>query len=147
MCRGIPVPSPSGSSISLPGLFYSEDIEAISHTHHYENIKSCTCIAYLIHILSINIAGSVWPSRNGEVDFFPGYFPGVLILKADVSEHSVGYIFTGRRIPKSRLLIFRRRGNTKKKIYLIYNTAKVWKLRGLVKLEFAPGRVCELRRP
>jgi hypothetical protein len=71
--------------------------------------------------------------------FSSGYFPSVWILKADVLEHSVSSIFTGRWLwihnhlpvkmePKRRLLIFRRWGNTQKKIYLIYNMAKVWKL-------------------
>jgi hypothetical protein len=54
-----------------------------------------------------------------------GYFPGVWILKADVSVPSVGSIFTTTylwrwnrlRIPKRRLLIFRRRGNTQNNIY------------------------------
>jgi hypothetical protein len=32
-------------------------------------------------------------------------------------------------VPKRRLLIFRRRRNTQKKVHHIYNTAKVWKLR------------------
>jgi hypothetical protein len=34
-----------------------------------------------------------------------------------------------QNVPKRRILIFRRRGNTQKKIYHIYSTAKVWKLR------------------
>jgi hypothetical protein len=65
-----------------------------------------------------------------------GYFPDVWILKADVSEHSVGSIFTGGvmedgtdSVPKRRLLIFRCRGNTQRIIYYIYNAAKAWKLR------------------
>jgi hypothetical protein len=67
--------------------------------------------------------------------FSSGFFPGVWILKAGVSEHSVGSIIHttylrrwNRQCSESRLLIFRRRGNTQKKIYLIYNTAKVRKL-------------------
>jgi hypothetical protein len=59
--------------------------------------------------------------------FYSGYFPSVLIL----------YSFTPTRlwrwkrqcVPKRRFLIFRRRGNTQKKIYHIYNTARDWKLR------------------
>jgi hypothetical protein len=61
-----------------------------------------------------------------------GYSPGVWILKADVSEPSVGSIFTGRwlwittylwrwnrwSVPKCWLLRFRHRGNTQKNIYL-----------------------------
>jgi hypothetical protein len=60
-----------------------------------------------------------------------GYFPGVWVLKADVSEHCVGSIFNRwwsvndshfitcwrwnrHSFPKRRLLILRRRGNTQK---------------------------------
>jgi len=61
-----------------------------------------------------------------------GYFPGVWVLKADVSEHCVGSIFNRwwsvsdfttcwrwnrHRVPKRRLLILRRRGITQKTIY------------------------------
>jgi hypothetical protein len=51
-----------------------------------------------------------------------GYFPGVWVLKADVSELCVGSIFTcwrwnQHRVPKRRLLILRCRGNTQKTIH------------------------------
>jgi hypothetical protein len=62
-----------------------------------------------------------------------GYFSGVWVLKADVSELCVGSIFNRwcsvythfttcwrwnrKRVPKRRLLILRRRGNTQKTIY------------------------------
>jgi hypothetical protein len=53
-----------------------------------------------------------------------GYFPAKLSF-------TTTYLWRWNRqsVPKRRLLIFRRRGNTQNKIYLIYNTAKVWKLR------------------
>ena len=63
-----------------------------------------------------------------------GYFPGVWVLKADVSEHCVSSIFNRwwsvsdshfttcwrwkwHSVPKRRLLILRRRGSTQKTIY------------------------------
>jgi hypothetical protein len=82
--------------------------------------------------------------------FSSGYFPGVWILKADVSEHSVGSIFHLHlptcedgtdSVPKRRLLIFSRRGNTQKTIYHIYNTAKVWKPRKCFILAKQRGRI------
>jgi hypothetical protein len=65
-----------------------------------------------------------------------GYFSGVWVLKADVSEHCVGSIFNRwwswrwnrQNVPKRRLLILRRRGNTQKTIHHYYNTAKAWNL-------------------
>jgi len=60
-----------------------------------------------------------------------GWFPGVWILYADVSEHSVSSIFIGREVPtclwrwnrqsvsKRRHIKFRRRGITQKKAYNI----------------------------
>jgi hypothetical protein len=54
--------------------------------------------------------------------------------------NTLSSIFTGRStntylwrwkrqsVPKRRLLIFRSQGNTQKKIYLTYNTSKIWKL-------------------
>jgi hypothetical protein len=53
-------------------------------------------------------------------------FPDVWVLKSDVSEHCVGSIFNTslfitcwrwNSVPKRRLLILRRRGNTQKTIY------------------------------
>jgi hypothetical protein len=43
--------------------------------------------------------------------------------------HSHLWIWNGQSVPKRRLLIFMRRGNTQKKIHHIYNTAKFWELR------------------
>jgi hypothetical protein len=71
-----------------------------------------------------------------------GYIPGVWVLKADVSEHCVGSIFNRwwsvkfitcwrwnrHGVPKRRLLILRRRGNTQKTIYHYNNMTKVWKI-------------------
>jgi hypothetical protein len=62
-----------------------------------------------------------------------GYFPGVWVLKADVSELFISSIFNRwwsvytsppvedgtDRVPKRRLLILRRRGNTQKTIYQV----------------------------
>ena len=76
-------------------------------------------------------------------DFF-WVIPGVWILYADVSEHSVPSSQAGRcvwkfphtptclwrwnrqSVPKRRHIKFRRRGITQKKSYNIQNTAKVW---------------------
>jgi len=52
-----------------------------------------------------------------------GYLPGVRVLKADVSELSVGSIFIYRwnrqRDPKRRFLALGRRGDTQKKTHYI----------------------------
>jgi len=70
-----------------------------------------------------------------------GYLPGVRVLKADVSEFSVGSIFIGRsmtclwrwnreRVPKRRLLALGRRGDTQKKTHgCTYLTS--WRFLGL----------------
>jgi len=67
-----------------------------------------------------------------------GCFPGVCILCANVSEHSVRSIFIGgvglhnlwrwnwQSVPKRPHIKFRSRGITQKKEYNIQNTAKVW---------------------
>jgi hypothetical protein len=52
-----------------------------------------------------------------------GYFPAQLSF---TPTHL--WRWNRQSVQKRWLLIFRRRGNTQKKIYLIYNTAKVWKL-------------------
>jgi len=80
--------------------------------------------------------------NNKEVSYsFFGRFPGLWILYADVSEHSVCSIFIGgvsrkkylhslwrwnrRSVPKRRHIKLRRRGITHKKEYNIQNTEKV----------------------
>jgi hypothetical protein len=63
-----------------------------------------------------------------------GYFPGVWVLKADVSELCVGFIFirwwrwNRHRVPKRRLLILRRRGNTQKTIFQSTKTFMGWNM-------------------
>jgi hypothetical protein len=77
------------------------------------------------------------PNRNSKKEFnerlSSGYFPAVWVLKADVSKHCVGSIFNRwwsvdshfitcwrwnrHSVPKRRLLILRRRGNTQKTIF------------------------------
>ena len=72
-----------------------------------------------------------------------GWFPGVWILYADVSEHSVLFhrqvgacrihptrtylpMKMEQNVPKRRHIKFRRTGITQKKAYNIQDTAKVW---------------------
>jgi hypothetical protein len=69
-----------------------------------------------------------------------GYFPGVWVLKADVSKHCRFHLqqvlkcectcwrWNRHSVPKRRLLILRRRGNTQKTIFHYNNMAKAWKL-------------------
>jgi hypothetical protein len=79
-----------------------------------------------------------------------GYFPGVWVLKADVSEHCRFHIqqvmkceshfitcwrWNRHSVPKRRILILRRRGNIQKTIYQITLVSKlsskenIWRLR------------------
>jgi len=59
------------------------------------------------------------------------FWPGVSILHADVSKHSVSSLYQpayedGRqRVPKRRHIKFTRQGITQKKAYNIQNTAEV----------------------
>ena len=75
--------------------------------------------------------------RSNNDELSSGYFPGVWVVKTDVSEHCIGSIFSrccshcstcwtwnGYSIPKRRSLTLRRRGNTQKTIHHYYYTAK-----------------------
>ena len=74
------------------------------------------------------------PCCSNNKKLSSGYFPGVWVLKADVSKHCVCSIYkrwwsvsdshfitcwrwNRHSVPKRRLLILRRRGNTQKTIY------------------------------
>ena len=89
-----------------------------------------------------------------------GWFPGVWILYADVSEHSAPSIFIGRAehehdlwrwnrqvVPKRRHVKFRRRGITQKKEYekvncLWAHLIGVWWCRGLAPLRSQSRSAC-----
>jgi hypothetical protein len=82
-----------------------------------------------------------------------GHFPGVWMLYADVSEHSVPSSWAPMKmelnVPKRRHVKFRRRGITQKKAYNIQSRAKVWNkeyiciLALLLWCNFGSG-ICEL---
>ena len=100
------------------------------------------CVSICMWNLKRGGLGPIWVVRprkeKGTDKLSSGYFPGIWVLKADVSEHCVGSIFNRwwsshfttcwrwnrHSVPKRQLLILRRRGDTQKTIYHYYNTAK-----------------------
>jgi hypothetical protein len=88
---------------------YEGDEFDVGRNHSFILIK-----VYLIRLPGCRqIVSYLWDDELSS-----GYFPGVWVLEADVSEHCVGSIFTTcwrwnrHSVPKRRILILRRRRNT-----------------------------------